>query len=74
MNTVEHYPGIWKPVPGYSFSYWINQYGEVRNSSGHIVKPIPSKLGKLIELRQFGQRERVLISDIQSSIERGDSQ
>ena len=54
----------WLPIPGYEDSYEITCDGRVRNKDGHIIKPIESKTGLRVELRQFGQRDRLLVSDL----------
>lgn len=58
----------WKEIPGYEGLYWINSRGLVVNSSGHILKSFSSKSGIMVELRKFGQREKVLIVDLLSQV------
>lgn len=59
MNTTD-----WKAVPGYDGLYWINKFGVVVNSDGHSLKHIESKSGLRVELRKFGQRERLLVEEL----------
>lgn len=54
----------WKMIPGYEGLYWINSRGLVVNSSGHILRAFTSKAGATVELRKFGQREKVLIAEL----------
>lgn len=51
-------------IPGYDGHYWIDRGGTVYNSLGHTIKPTQSKAGLCVELRKFGQREKVLILDL----------
>ena len=57
-------PSLWTPIPGYENYYWIDKEGSVKNRDGHILKPIESSKGLMIELRCLGQREKVLVSDL----------
>lgn len=53
------------PIPDYEDLYWVDlQTGFVYNKSGHQIKPICTDKGMLVELRKYGQRERVLIAEI----------
>ena len=51
-------------IPGYEDLYWITIDGKVVNSSGKILKPIPSKKGNLVELHKNGQIDRVQIDKL----------
>lgn len=57
----------WWPIVGYEGSYYINLEGQVCNSEGHLIKPIASKDGWRVELRKYGQRERLLIEQLVKS-------
>lgn len=54
----------WIQIPGYP--YQISSSGDrVKNQKGHILKPILLK-GKLgYELRNCGQRDKILLEDLQ---------
>ena len=54
----------WTPIPGYEGTYEISRDGRVRNRDGHIIKPMMSKQGMRVELRQYGQRDRLLVSEL----------
>lgn len=56
--------GRWCPIPGYEGRYFIDNDGRVCNLSGHIIKPVQSKDGPRVELRKYGQREKVLVLDL----------
>lgn len=53
------------PIPGYEDLYWVDlQTGFVYNKSEHQIKPIYTDKGMLVELRKYGQRERIPVADI----------
>lgn len=54
----------WREIPGYEGLYWVNRFGVVINSDGHSIKHIESKSGLRVELRKFGQRDRLLVEDL----------
>ena len=56
--------GQWFPIPEYAGRYFINQDGRVCNTAGHIIKPVESKDGPRVELRKYGQREKILVIDL----------
>lgn len=69
MNlTVNLSDGSWSPIPGYEDIYFVNQDGLVCNLKGHIIKPVQSKDGLRVELRKFGQRERILVLDLLTKV------
>lgn len=53
-----------KPIPGYEGVYYIHPSGRVVNKHNRVLKTFPTKQGEAVELRNQGQRERVLISDL----------
>lgn len=53
-----------KPIPGYEGVYYIHPSGMVVNKHNRVLKTFPTKQGEAVELRNQGQRERVLISDL----------
>lgn len=62
-----------KLIPGFNNKYYINRYGVVRNKSGHALTPIMTKFGPAFELRNSGQREKVLIIDLLKLVKEYDS-
>jgi len=62
MNTLT-------PIPGYE-NYRISLEGNVYNDRGHLIKPVRTFYGDVVELRKFGQRERLYVCDILSRIKR----
>lgn len=57
-------PKEWREIPGYEGLYWVSRFGVVINSDGHSIKHIGSKSGLRVELRKFGQRDRLLVEDL----------
>lgn len=57
-------PSLWTPIPGYENYYWIDKEGSVKNKDGHVLKPIESSRGPMVELRCLGQREKVLVANL----------
>lgn len=55
--------GAFKAIPGYD-SYYINLFGVVTNKRGHVLTPTMTKKGPVVDLRNKGQRERVLVSEL----------
>lgn len=59
----------WKPIPGFEGVYWLNTTGEVRNSSGFIMKSSKDSNGHdVIDLRRDGQRERVNLTMLRKEL------
>lgn len=58
------YSGDLRPIPGYEGVYSITPYGVVVNRHNHVMKPFATPQGEAIELRNNGQRERILIKDL----------
>lgn len=52
------------PIPGYEGVYYITPKGQVINRNNVILKTFSTKQGDAVELRNQGQRERLLIRDI----------
>lgn len=55
--------GVFKRIPGYT-NYYINLFGVVANKHGHVLTPTMTKKGPVVDLRNNGQRERVLVSEL----------
>ena len=53
-----------KPVPGYEGVYYITPSGKVVNRYNTVLKTFPTKQGEAVELRNRGQRERILVADL----------
>lgn len=53
-----------KSIPGYEGVYYIHPSGKVVNKHNRVLKTFPTKQGEAVELRNQGQRERVLISEL----------
>lgn len=58
-----------KPIPGYEGVYYIHPSGRVVNKHNRVLKTFPTKQGEAVELRNQGQRERVLISELLNKME-----
>lgn len=58
-----------KPIPGYEGVYFIHPSGAIVNKNNRILKPFKTKRGEAVELRNRGQREQVLISDLLKRME-----
>lgn len=56
--------GAFRAIPGYNNNYYINLFGVVANRRGHILTPTITKRGPTVDLRNNGQRERVLVSEL----------
>ena len=60
------------PIPGYEDLYWIDMKTDtVYNKLKHPIKYTQTSLGSAVELYKNGQREKLLIRDIRSSIQGG---
>lgn len=60
---------VWEPIPGFEGAYWLSKAGEVRNSSGLIMKSSKDSNGHdVIDLRRDGQRERVNITMLRKEL------
>lgn len=57
-------PSQLQPIPGYEGVYYITPKGEIVNKNNVVLKTFPTKRGEAIELRNRGQRERVLVSEL----------
>lgn len=53
-----------KPIPGYEGVYYIHSSGKVVNKHNRVLKTFPTKQGEAVELRNQGQRERILIKSL----------
>ena len=69
MNGHRMHSNLLKPIPGYEGVYFIHPSGVVVNKHNLILKTFPTKRGEAIELRNRGQRERVLISELLKRVE-----
>ncbi len=59
-----------KVIPGYGGDYLIDvDSGSITNRHRVILKQYPSKRGTIVELRHFGQREKVLVSELLRRVE-----
>lgn len=56
--------GAFRAIPGYNYNYYINLFGVVANKRGHVLTPTITKKGPAVDLRNNGQRERVLVSEL----------
>ena len=56
--------GAFVAIPGYDKNYYINTFGIVANKRGHVLTPTMTKRGPAVDLRNNGQRERILISEL----------
>lgn len=56
--------GAFVAIPGYGKNYYINTFGIVANKRGHVLTPTMTKRGPAVDLRNNGQRERILISEL----------
>lgn len=55
----------WIHIPGYP--YWISSDGQqVKNQRDHILKPIIVSGKPGYELRQYGQRDKLMLQDLQT--------
>lgn len=53
---------MWKDIQGYEGYYKINEYGDVINSKGNIIKPYISNKGyKIIDLCKKGTTKKMLV-------------
>lgn len=52
------------PIPSYEGLYWIDFEGHVKNREDHLMKPIQTSKGLMVELRKNGQREKLFIDDL----------
>lgn len=58
-----------RPIPGYEGVYSISPSGVVVNRHNKVLKTFLTKRGEAVELRNRGQRERVLISELLERLE-----
>lgn len=56
--------GAFVAIPGYDKNYYINTFGIVANKRGHVLTPTMTKKGPAVDLRNNGQRERILVSEL----------
>lgn len=63
------YSSSLRPIPGYEGVYSITPEGLVVNKYNNVLKAFPTRQGEAVELRNQGQRERVLISDLLERLE-----
>lgn len=63
------YSSSLRPIPGYEGSYSIDPSGVVVNKNNLVLKTFKTKNGDAVELRNKGQRERVLIKDLLKRLE-----
>lgn len=53
------------PIPGYEDLYWVDPVnGTIFNKSNHQIKPMQTDKGAVVELRKYGQRERLFVREI----------
>lgn len=64
MSGHKSFSGALRPIPGYEGVYYITPEGQVVNKHNTVLKTFSTKQGEAVELRNQGQRERVLISDL----------
>lgn len=69
MSGHRMYSDLLRPIPGYEGVYSIHPSGVVVNKHNLVMKTFPTKQGEAIELRNRGQRERVLISELLKRLE-----
>ena len=55
--------GAFKEIPGYD-NYYTNLFGVVTNKRGHVLTTTMTRKGPVVDLRNKGQRERVLVSEL----------
>ena len=63
------YSELLRPIPGYEGVYFIHPSGVVVNKNNRVLRAFPTKQGEAVELRNKGQRERVLIQDLLKGME-----
>ena len=64
MNGHKVFSNSLKPIPGYEGVYYIHPSGKVVNKHNRVLKTFNTKDGEAVELRNQGQRERVLIKEL----------
>lgn len=64
MGGHQLYSELLRPIPGYEGVYFIHPSGVVVNKNNRVLRAFPTKQGEAVELRNKGQRERVLIQDL----------
>lgn len=69
MSGHRMYSDLLKPIPGYEGVYFIHPSGVVVNKNHLVLRTFSTKQGEAIELRNRGQRERVLISELLKKVE-----
>lgn len=69
MSGHHMYSDLLKPIPGYEGVYSIHPSGVVVNKNNLVLRTFPTKQGEAIELRNRGQREKVLISELLKKLE-----
>lgn len=53
------------PIPGYEGLYWVDvKGGGIFNKSHHCMRTTQTNKGKVVELRKYGQREKLLVEDL----------
>ena len=69
MGGHQLYSELLRPIPGYEGVYFIHPSGVVVNKNNRVLRAFPTKQGEAVELRNKGQRERVLIQDLLKGME-----
>lgn len=69
MGGHQLYSELLRPIPGYEGVYFIHPSGVVVNKNNRVLRVFPTKQGEAVELRNKGQRERVLIQDLLKGME-----
>lgn len=69
MGGHQLYSELLRPIPGYEGVYFIHPSGVVVNRNHRVLRTFPTKQGEAVELRNKGQRERVLIQDLLKGME-----
>ena len=69
MGGHQLYSELLRPIPGYEGVYFIHPSGVVVNKNNRVLRAFPTKQGEAVELRNKGQRDRVLIQDLLKGME-----
>ena len=69
MGGHQLYSELLRPIPGYEGVYFIHPSGVVVNKNNRVLRAFHTKQGEAVELRNKGQRERVLIQDLLKGME-----
>lgn len=64
--------GAFVAIPGYNRNYYINTFGVVANKRGHVLTPTMTRKGPAVDLRNNGQRERILVSELLEKVRAND--